>query len=206
MATITLKFGENISIFNGDVLSVYLFNNNRINEFCYSRMSFTGCLERIEARKLTGFCSIRVFRERYFRWVHSSKILLLLNYFIFVNLFELAIFSDHCLRYLSLFRRVTFFFSEIPVNLNQYRAATGVFNNRILITSKKHFYFSETSNMKNNLLFTTTINAVVLVFISLFKAFLTRKIGNLGLHWLFYLSYFSLFSYTNLAYLSALSK
>ena len=64
----------------------------------------------------------------------------------------------------------------MSVNLNQYRAATGVFNNRILITSKKHFYFSETSNMKNNLLFTTTINVVVLVFISfMFKVFFNQK-------------------------------
>ena len=62
----------------------------------YSEISFTGRLDRIKARKLTGFCSIRVFIERYFRSVHSSKKFLLLNYFIFVSLFELAIFTDHC--------------------------------------------------------------------------------------------------------------
>ena len=62
----------------------------------YSEISFTGPLDRIEASKATGFCSIRVFRERYFRSVPSSKTLWLLNYFICVNLFELAIFSDHC--------------------------------------------------------------------------------------------------------------
>ena len=62
----------------------------------YSEISFTGCLDRIEASKLTGFSSIRVFRERYFQSVQISKILLRLNYFIFINLFELAIISDHC--------------------------------------------------------------------------------------------------------------
>ena len=59
----------------------------------YSEISFTERSDRIEASKFTGFCSIRVFRERFFRSVHSF---LLLNYFIFHNLFELAIFSDHC--------------------------------------------------------------------------------------------------------------
>ena len=34
--------------------------------------------------------------QRYFRSVHTSKIVLLLNYFIFVNLFQLTLFSDHC--------------------------------------------------------------------------------------------------------------
>ena len=52
----------------------------------------------------------------------------------------------------------------MPVNLNQYREAVGVFNNRIFITRKKHYYFLETDNMKNNFLFTTTINVAVLVF------------------------------------------
>ena len=32
---ITLKFGKNISIYNEDILQVYLFNNKRINEYCY---------------------------------------------------------------------------------------------------------------------------------------------------------------------------
>ena len=67
----------------------------------YSEIYFTGRLDRIEASKLTGFCSIRVFRERYFWSVNNSKILLLLDYFSFVNLFELAIFSDHYLTLLK---------------------------------------------------------------------------------------------------------
>ena len=62
----------------------------------YSEISFTGCLDCIEASKLTGFSSIRYFRERYLRSVQISKILLRLNYFIFINLFELAIILDHC--------------------------------------------------------------------------------------------------------------
>ena len=80
------------------------------------------------------------------------------------------------------------------VNVSQYWAAIGVFNNPFFMISKKHYYFSETSNMKNNFLFTTTINGMVVVFICfMFKAFLTKKIGNIGLDWLLYLSYFSLF-------------
>ena len=63
----------------------------------YSEISFSERSDRTEAsKKFAGFCSIWVFRERYFRSVHSSKILLLLNYFIFHNLFELAIFLDYC--------------------------------------------------------------------------------------------------------------
>ena len=142
----------------------------------YLEISFTRRLDRIETSRLSGFCSIRVFRERYFRSVHSSKILLLLNYFIFVNLFESATFSDHCPTFLKFVQDGYFPFLEMPVNLNQYRAAIEVFNNWILITSKKHYYFSETSNMKSNLLFTTIINVVVLVFIYfMFKAFFNQK-------------------------------
>ena len=62
---------------------------------CSSPRSVDGS-DRIEASKFAGFYSIRVFREKYFRSVHSSKILLLLNYFIFDNLFELAIFLNYC--------------------------------------------------------------------------------------------------------------
>ena len=114
--------------------------------------------------------------------VHSN--LFLLSYFSFAKLFELA-----CLTLLNFDLEGYFLFLEIPVNLNQYRAAIGVFNNRILTTGKKLYYFWETSNMKNNLLFTTIINVVVLVFICfMFKAFLTKKVGNIGLHWLLYLS------------------
>ena len=137
----------------------------------YSEISFTEDSDSIEARKLTGFCSIRVLTERHFRSVHSSKILLL-NYFIFVYLFKLTIFSVHCPTLL----RFTFFFPEISVNLTQYRVAIGVFNNLIFMTSKKHYYFSETSNMKNNFLFTTAINVMVLVLTCfMFKAFFNQK-------------------------------
>ena len=77
---------------------IYLIINTLTNVVIrdYSEISSTECSYCIEASKLTGFCSIRVFRERYSRLVHSSKILLLLNYVVFVNLFELAICSDHC--------------------------------------------------------------------------------------------------------------
>ena len=79
-----------------------------------------------------------------------------------------------------------FFFSKMPVNLNQYRAAIGVFNNRHFMTGQKHYYFSETSNMRNNFLFNSAINVMVLVF--MFKdIFNPKKIGNIGLDWLLYL-------------------
>ena len=64
----------------------------------------------------------------------------------------------------------------MPVNLNQHRAAIGVFNNCVFMTSKKLYYFPETSNMKNNFLFTTTINVTVLVFLCfMFRAFFNQK-------------------------------
>ena len=88
-----------------------------------SEISFTGRLDRIEASKSTGFCSIRVFRERYLRAVLNSKILLLLNYFSFVNLFELAIFSDHCLTLLKFFQEAYFLFFKrcrlISINIKR---------------------------------------------------------------------------------------
>ena len=62
----------------------------------YSEIPFTERSYRIEASKFAGFCSIKDFRERYFRSKHNSKFLLLLNYFIFHNLFESAIFLDYC--------------------------------------------------------------------------------------------------------------
>ena len=64
----------------------------------------------------------------------------------------------------------------MPVNLNQHRAAIGVFNNCVFMTSQKLYYFPETSNMKNNFLFTTTINVTVLVFLCfMFRAFFNQK-------------------------------
>ena len=86
----------------------------------YSEISSTEYSNCIEASKLTGFCLIRVFRERYFQSVHSQKILLL-NYFVFINLFDLARCLDHCPALLKFARECySLFFSEMPVNLNQY--------------------------------------------------------------------------------------
>ena len=62
------------------------------------------------------------------------------------------------------------------VNLSQYRTAIVVFNNLIFMTSRKLYYFSETSNMENNFLFTTAINVMDLVFICfMFKAFFNQN-------------------------------
>ena len=64
----------------------------------------------------------------------------------------------------------------MPVNRNQYRAAIGGFKNRVFITNKKRYYFPETSNMKNNFIFTTTTYVIVLVFLCfMFKAFFNQK-------------------------------
>ena len=87
----------------------------------YSEISFTEGSDRIEI--FIGFYSIKIFRERYFRSGHSSKILLLLNYFIFVKLFALASFSD---RWSTLFTFVLegyFLFQRgrlISINIEQY--------------------------------------------------------------------------------------
>ena len=50
----------------------------------------------------------------------------------------------------------------MPINLNQYRAAIGVFNNRDLITNKKIFYFTESNSVGINLF--STINMMVFFF------------------------------------------
>ena len=71
---------------------------------------------------------------------------------------------------------VTFFLLEMVVNLSQNWVAIGVFNNCNFMTSKKHYCFLETSNMKENFLFTTTLIAMALAFILFnFKLLLTKK-------------------------------
>ena len=94
-----------------------------------SKISFTVGQYCIEARELTGFCTIRAFKERYLQSINSSEAFLLLNYFILLI----------CLKKL--------FFRSIS-------SVIVVFNNRNFMTCEKHYYFSEISNMKNNYLFT----------------------------------------------------
>ena len=50
----------------------------------------------------------------------------------------------------------------MPVNLNQYRAAIGVFNNRNLITDNKFSYFTESNRVGINLF--SAINVIVFFF------------------------------------------
>lgn len=101
---------------------------------------------------------------------------MLLNHFIFVNLFELVILLDHCPTLLNVSSGALLTFLEMPVNLYQYRATIGVFNNCDSMTSKKHYYFSETSNVRSDIFFTKAINVMVLVFILfMFKAFFKQK-------------------------------
>ena len=80
---------------------------------------------------------MRAATDGYFRTDYSSKIVLLLNLLFFINVFELAILADHQPFPAMIVQGVIFFRLEMPVNLNQYCAAIGVFNNRNLITNKK---------------------------------------------------------------------
>lgn len=59
--------------------------------------------------------------------------------------------------------------------------------------------------MKNNL-FTTTISAIVLVFILFMLKILDQKIGNIDANWLLYFFCYSCFTYTTLDYLYTQSK
>ena len=100
--------------------------------------------------RLAGFCSIGAAAEGFLRTDYSSKILLLLKLFFII------------LSQLWLFKGVIFFRLKMPVNLNQYRAAIGVFNNRNLITNKKCFYFSKSNNVGKSLF--PAINVMVFFF------------------------------------------
>ena len=77
---------------------IYLIINALINTVVKdcSEIPLTMGSSCIEASELAAFCTVTVFSERYCRTVRSSIILLLLDHFIFVNMLELAIFSDHC--------------------------------------------------------------------------------------------------------------
>ena len=88
------KNGENMFSMTTFYMYIYLIINALINTAVkdYSEI----LLSRIEASRLAVFCTVRVFSERYCRTARSSKILLLLNYFISVNMFQSVIFSDHC--------------------------------------------------------------------------------------------------------------
>ena len=87
--------------------------------------------------RLVGFYSMRAATDGYFRTDYSSKIVLLLNLLFFINVFELAILSDHQPFPAMIVQGVILFRLEMPVNLTQYCAAIGVFNHRNLITNKK---------------------------------------------------------------------
>ena len=63
----------------------------------------------------------------------------------------------------------------MPVNVNQYRAAIGVFNNRSFITAKKSFYVTETNNVRKMSLPFLAINTVVLYFSFSYSQFTFTK-------------------------------
>ena len=68
---------------------------------------------------------------------------------------------------MQLFRRIFFFLLEMPVNVIQYRAAIGVFNERSFITTDKSFYVTETNRARKMSLPFLGINMVSL-FLSFF--------------------------------------
>ena len=100
--------------------------------------------------RLAGFCSIGAATEGYLRTDYSSKILLLLKLLFFIDVFELAISPDYHSTSVVIVQGVIFFRLKMPVNLNQYRATIGVFNNRNLITNKIFLYFTESNNVRMN--------------------------------------------------------
>lgn len=106
------KNGENMFSMTTFYMYIYLIINALINTAVkdYSEILLTMGSGRIEASRLAVFCTIRVFSERYCRTVRSSKLLLLLNYFISVSMFQSVIFSDHCPTSLIIVQGSYFFF------------------------------------------------------------------------------------------------
>ena len=144
---------------------VYLIMTALLNTVVCSKISLVGDSCREEASQLTcpswlaGFSSMRAATKGYFRTDYSSKILLLLNLLFFINVFELAISVDH--------HPTAFFRLEMPVNLNQYGVAIGVFNSHNLITNKNNFHFMESNRVGINILFTLAINVMFFFSFSL---------------------------------------
>ena len=101
---------------------------------------------------------------------NRSKFLLLFNLFFFIYKFQLAIYikgSSFCLNY-DCSGEFFFFLLEIPVNVNQYRAAIGVFNNRSFITTKKSFYVTEINSVRKMALPFLANNMMILFFFFFF--------------------------------------
>ena len=68
-----------------------------------------------------------------------SKIKLLFLLLFSINNFKPAISKDYQFASIAIAQDAPFVFLEMLVNLNQYRVAIGVFNNRSFITTKKLF-------------------------------------------------------------------
>ena len=152
-------------------VSIYLIIIVLLNDairFC-SKMPLSGdsCRTEIcQARRSTCVSVMGVFPVWHHQTGNRAKILLLFNLFFFINNFQSAILKDHHFPQLRLFRRVLFFLLEMPVNVNQYRAAKGVFNNSSFITTKNSFYVTETNSVRKMSLPFLAINMAVLSFSS----------------------------------------
>ena len=92
-------------------------------------------------------CAMGVFTALHYRNEKRSKILLPFNLFFLIKKFQLAILMDHHFASSTIIQENCFFLVKMLVNVNQYRAAIGVFNNNSFITTKNPFYATVTNNV-----------------------------------------------------------
>ena len=96
------------------------------------------------ARLSTGVFAMGVFTVWRYQTDIRSKILLLFHLFFSNNKFQLAISTDHQFASITIAQEgFFFFFLEMSVNANHYRAAIGVFNNRSFILLLKNLCTSQ---------------------------------------------------------------
>ena len=101
-------------------------------------LSGDSCRTKIcRARRSIGVCAMGVFTAWHYGTDKRSKILLLFNLFFFIDKFHLAILTDHHFASFTIVQENFFHFFRDAGNVNQYRAAIGVFKNCSFITTKK---------------------------------------------------------------------
>ena len=171
LSTITLKlprithFPKTIFYISISLIITVLLND--AIRFC-SKMSLSGdsChTETCRARRSTGVRAMGVFTARRYRTDKRSKIFLLFELLFFIKTSYIKKLS-FCLNYNC--SRDFFFLLEMLVNVKQYGAAIGVFNNRSFITIKKSFYATETNSVRKMSLPFLAINVEVLFFFFFF--------------------------------------
>ena len=118
----------------------------------------------------TSVCANEVSAVWYCRNDYGSKILLLFNLLFFINKFQLAISRDHHFASITIVD-LFFFLLDMQVNVNQYLAAIGMFNNRSSVATKKSFCVTETNSVRKMFLPFLAINTAVLFFFLFFFMF-----------------------------------